>query len=172
MDVLILISPIWPCHTYLHICYGHKTQSSLLSRDFLSKHLEAGLSPIELHFNGMVCLSMWDADLVWNLRLYWRLISSVGPMIECRWTARWTAKHWSDEPPLPSPHGDSLPLLRGLRVSLSKDWSWKDGQLKVPVLYRKCNYLCKGVWMKAPDSADLFLKLILDWQRFVVNTII
>jgi hypothetical protein len=27
---------------------------------FLSKQLEAGLSPTELHFYGMVCLSMWE----------------------------------------------------------------------------------------------------------------
>ena len=38
--------------------YGHKTQASLLSLEFLSKQLEAGLSPIELHFHGMVCLPM------------------------------------------------------------------------------------------------------------------
>ena len=43
---------------YLHIRYGHKTQASLLSLEFLSKQLEAGLSPIELHFYGMVCLPM------------------------------------------------------------------------------------------------------------------
>jgi hypothetical protein len=46
------------CRTYLHIRYSHKMQASLLSLEFLSKQLEAGLSPTELNFYGMVCLSM------------------------------------------------------------------------------------------------------------------
>ena len=54
---------------------GHKTQASLLSLEFLSKQLEAGLSPIELHFYGMICLSMWEAQTrSQHLSLYWRLI--------------------------------------------------------------------------------------------------
>ena len=43
---------------YLHVCYVHKTQASLLSLESVSKQLEAGLSPIEIHFYGMVCLSL------------------------------------------------------------------------------------------------------------------
>jgi hypothetical protein len=42
---------------YIPTRHGHKTQA-LLSLEFLSKQLEAGLSPIELYFYGMVCLSM------------------------------------------------------------------------------------------------------------------
>ena len=53
--LLLPIFPIWSCRTYLHVRYGHKTQASLLS---LSNQLEVGLSPIELNFYGMVCLSM------------------------------------------------------------------------------------------------------------------
>ena len=64
--------------------YGHKTQASLLSLEFLSKQLEAGLSPMELHFYRMLCLSMWDTQIRSQpLSLYWRLISSEGPMIDC-----------------------------------------------------------------------------------------
>ena len=42
----------------VHIRYGHKTQASLLSLEFLTKQFKAGLSPIKQHFYGMVCLSM------------------------------------------------------------------------------------------------------------------
>jgi hypothetical protein len=84
MGLLLLIFPIWSCRTYLHVRYGHKTQASLLSLEFLSKQLEAGLSPIELHFYEMVCLSMWETQTRSQpLSVYWRLIFSVGPMIEC-----------------------------------------------------------------------------------------
>ena len=58
LGLLLPISLIWSCRTYLHVRYGHKTQASYLSLDFLSKQLEAGLSPIELHFYGMACLPM------------------------------------------------------------------------------------------------------------------
>ena len=57
IDFLLPVSPIWSCRTYLHVRYGHKTQASQLSLEFLSKQLEAGLSTIELAFYGMVCLS-------------------------------------------------------------------------------------------------------------------
>ena len=43
-----------------------------------------GLSLIELHFYGMVCLFMWEMQTRSQpLSFYWRLISSVGHMIEC-----------------------------------------------------------------------------------------
>jgi hypothetical protein len=41
---------------YIPTCtllYGHKMQASLLSLEFLSEQLEAGLAPIELHFYRM-----------------------------------------------------------------------------------------------------------------------
>ena len=41
---LLPISLTWSCRTYLHLRYGHKTQASLLSLEFLSKQLKAGLS--------------------------------------------------------------------------------------------------------------------------------
>jgi hypothetical protein len=49
---------VLPYITTRTLRYGHKTQASLLSLEFLSKQLEAGLSLIELHFYGMVCLPM------------------------------------------------------------------------------------------------------------------
>ncbi|CDQ70230.1 unnamed protein product [Oncorhynchus mykiss] len=61
MGFLLPIFPIWFCRTYLHVRYGHKTQASLLSLEFLSKQLETGLSPIELHFYG---IHVRDADSV------------------------------------------------------------------------------------------------------------
>jgi hypothetical protein len=52
--------------------------------EFLSKELEAWLSSIKLHFYGRVCRSMWERQTRSQpLGPYWRLISSVGPMIEC-----------------------------------------------------------------------------------------
>jgi hypothetical protein len=81
MGFLLPIALIWFCRTNLHIRYGYKMQAL----EFLSKQLEAGLSPIELNFYGMVCLSMWETQTLSHpLSHYWRLISSVGPMIECR----------------------------------------------------------------------------------------
>ncbi|CDQ61741.1 unnamed protein product [Oncorhynchus mykiss] len=56
--VLMPSALIWSCRTYLHLCCIHKMQASLLSLEFLSKQLKAGHSPIELHFYGIVCLSM------------------------------------------------------------------------------------------------------------------
>jgi hypothetical protein len=54
--------------------YGHKNQASLFL-EFLSKQLEAGLSPIEQHF-------------LWNgLPIFTELISVVGPVIECSVTS-------------------------------------------------------------------------------------
>jgi hypothetical protein len=46
---------VLPYILYLQVRYSPKT---LLSLEFLSKQLEAELSPIGLHFYGMVCLSM------------------------------------------------------------------------------------------------------------------
>ena len=60
MDLLLPISPIWFCRTYLQVRYGHKTQASLLFLEFLRKQLGAGLSPIEINFYGMVCRSMLE----------------------------------------------------------------------------------------------------------------
>jgi hypothetical protein len=50
-----------PAFTYLHVRYGHKTQASLLSLEFISKQLEAGLSPVELNCYG---IHERDADSV------------------------------------------------------------------------------------------------------------
>ena len=58
MGLLLPISPILSCRTYRQVRYSHKTLASLLSLEFLSKLLEAGFSPIELHFYGIVCQSM------------------------------------------------------------------------------------------------------------------
>jgi hypothetical protein len=69
-------------------------QASLLSLEFLNKKLEAGLSSIELHSYGMVCLSMWETQTCSRpLSLFWRLIFSVGAMIECS-LAQWCEDEW------------------------------------------------------------------------------
>ena len=76
---------IWSYIPTVHIRYGHKTQASLLFLEFLSKQLEARLSPIELNFYGMVCLSMWETQTRSRpSSTSWRLISSGSPMSKCR----------------------------------------------------------------------------------------
>ena len=62
-------------------------QASLLSLEFLSKQLEAGLSPIELNFYGMVYLSMsQDGKLVVEdipLVVWGLCLGKVGGVISC-----------------------------------------------------------------------------------------
>jgi hypothetical protein len=81
MDLLLSITLIWSCCTYLH--YNDKIQVSLLFQGLLSNQLEAGHSPIEVIFYGMVCQSMWEPQTRFQpLSIYLRLFSSVSPMAQ------------------------------------------------------------------------------------------
>ena len=59
--VLHVLAPTYLSNlVLLYIPTVPRRKASLLSLEFRIKQLEAGLSPIELHFYVMICLSMWE----------------------------------------------------------------------------------------------------------------